>query len=170
MKFVAVTACPTGIAHSQMAAENLETTAEERGHEIHVEVQGAMGTENEIPADAIAEADAVIIAADTSVPTDRFEGEVVVKGSVKDGVNDPDGLIDEAIERAGGDAAAASSESTAAGAEDESDADADESAATETAAGTSDADDEPTADAGSQSADRSSSDGGLVARLKKLFS
>ncbi|WP_256393655.1 PTS fructose transporter subunit IIB [Natronoarchaeum rubrum] len=172
MKFVAVTACPTGIAHSQMAAENLETTAEERGHEIHVEVQGAMGTENEIPADAIAEADAVIIAADTSVPTDRFEGEVVVKGSVKDGVNDPDGLIDEAIERADGDAAAASSESTAAGAEDESDADADESAATETtAAGTSDdADDEPTADAGSRSADRSSSDGGLVARLKKLFS
>ncbi|MFC6730696.1 PTS fructose transporter subunit IIB, partial [Natronoarchaeum mannanilyticum] len=110
MKFVAVTACPTGIAHSQMAAENLETTAEERGHEIHVEVQGAMGTENEIPSDAIAEADAVLIAADTSVQTDRFDGKVVVKGSVKDGVNDAGGLIDEAIERVEGEADAASAE------------------------------------------------------------
>jgi len=168
MKFVAVTACPTGIAHSQMAAENLETTAEERGHEIHVEVQGAMGTENEIPADAIAEADAVLIAADTSVPTDRFDGKVVVKGSVKDGVNDPDGLIDEAIERVEGDADAASAEDAGAtGGDDPADA-ADESATSDDAAAASSADD-PTADAGSRSADRSS-DGGLVARLKKLFS
>ncbi|MFD1569527.1 PTS fructose transporter subunit IIB [Halorubrum laminariae] len=154
MKFVAVTACPTGIAHSQMAAENLETTAEERGHDIHVEVQGAMGTENEIPADAIVEADAVIIAADTSVQTDRFNGKVVVKGSVKDGVNDADGMIDEAIERAE--------------AEDEAAA-TDESEADTAAATPSDDVDESTSDAGSQSVDRSS-DSGLVARLKKLFS
>jgi len=164
MKFVAVTACPTGIAHSQMAAENLETTAEERGHEIHVEVQGAMGTENEIPADAIAEADAVLIAADTSVQTDRFDGKVVVKGSVKDGVNDPGGMIDEAIERIEGDADAVSAETDSSGAGDA----ADESATSDDAAAASSAD-EPTADAGSRSAD-SSSDGGLVARLKKLFS
>jgi len=167
MKFVAVTACPTGIAHSQMAAENLETTAEERGHEIHVEVQGAMGTENEIPADAIAEADAVLIAADTSVQTDRFDGKVVVKGSVKDGVNDAGGLIDEAVERVEGDADAASAAD--AGASDDASAAADETATSDDAAAASSAD-EPTADAGSRSADRSSSDGGLVARLKKLFS
>lgn len=169
MKFVAVTACPTGIAHSQMAAENLETTAEERGHEIHVEVQGAMGTENEIPADAIAEADAVLIAADTSVQTDRFDGKIVVKGSVKDGVNDAGGMIDEAIERIEGEADAASAEAEASGDEDDAGDAADESAASDDAAAASSADD-PTADAGSRSADRSSSDGGLVARLKKLFS
>jgi len=168
MKFVAVTACPTGIAHSQMAAENLETTAEERGHEIHVEVQGAMGTENEIPTDAIAEADAVLIAADTSVQTDRFDGKVVVKGSVKDGVNDAGGMIDEAVERVEGDADAASAADAGASDDDASDA-ADESTTSDDTAAASSTDD-PTADAGSRSADRSSSDGGLVARLKKLFS
>jgi PTS system fructose-specific IIB component len=96
MKIVAVTACPTGIAHSQMAAENVETTAEARGHEIHVEVQGAMGTQDELPADAIAAADVVVITADTAVSQDRFEDKPVVKKTVKDGVNDADGVIREA--------------------------------------------------------------------------
>lgn len=100
MKLVTVTSCPTGIAHSQMAAENLETTAEERGHDIKVEVQGAMGAENELTADEIAAADAVIIAADTSVSRDRFEDKPLVKGTVKDAVNDPEGLIDQAAQRA----------------------------------------------------------------------
>jgi PTS system fructose-specific IIB component len=59
MKLVAVTSCPTGIAHSQMAAENLEQTAEELGHEIKVEVQGAMGAENELSEADIGAADAV---------------------------------------------------------------------------------------------------------------
>jgi len=80
MKFVAITACPTGIAHSQMAAENLQNTAEERGHDIHVEIHGAMGTENEIPDDTLAAADAVIIAADTGVSQDRF-GNHIVEGN-----------------------------------------------------------------------------------------
>ncbi|WP_226483372.1 PTS fructose transporter subunit IIB [Natrinema amylolyticum] len=100
MKLVAVTSCPTGIAHSQMAAENLETTAEERGHDIKVEVQGAMGAENELTDNEIAAADAVIIAADTSVSRDRFEDKPLVKGTVKDAVNDPEGLIDRAVQRA----------------------------------------------------------------------
>lgn len=104
MKFVAVTACPTGIAHSQMAAENLETKAPEMGHEITVEIQGAMGAENELSEDDIAAADAVIIAADTAVSQDRFEGVPLVKGTVKDAVNDVEGLIAEAVETAGGDA------------------------------------------------------------------
>jgi len=88
MKIVAVTSCPTGIAHSQMAAENLERTAEELGHDISVEIQGAMGAENELSAERIAAAGAVVIAADTSVSRDRFEGKPVVKGTVKDAVND----------------------------------------------------------------------------------
>ncbi|PGF16979.1 PTS sugar transporter subunit IIC [Natrinema sp. CBA1119] len=107
MKFVAVTSCPTGIAHSQMAAENLEQTATDLGHEIDVEVQGAMGQENELSSDAIAEADAVVIAADTSVNRDRFEDEPLVKAPVKDAVNDAEGLIERAIAEADGEASTA---------------------------------------------------------------
>ena len=100
MKLVAVTSCPTGIAHSQMAAENLETTAEERGYDIKVEVQGAMGAENELTPAEIEDAGAVIVAADTAVNRDRFDGKPLVKGTVKDAVNDADGLIERAVERA----------------------------------------------------------------------
>lgn len=105
MKFVAVTACPTGIAHSQMAAENLEQTASEQGHEINVEIQGAMGAENELSESDIAAADAAIIAADTSVNRDRFDEIPLIKGTVKDAVNDVDALIAKAVEAAEGDAA-----------------------------------------------------------------
>ena len=110
MKLVAVTSCPTGIAHSQMAAENLEQTAERLGHEIRVEVQGAMGAEDELTPTEIEEADAVIIAADTSVNRDRFENTTLVKGTVKDAVNDAESLIEQAVERAGGDGAGATTE------------------------------------------------------------
>ncbi|WP_254273542.1 PTS fructose transporter subunit IIB [Haloarcula marina] len=103
MNFVAVTACPTGIAHSQMAAENLEQTAAEQGHDIEVEIQGAMGAENELSAADIADADAVIIAADTAVSQDRFDDVPVVKGTVKSAVNDVEGLLAEAVDVAGGD-------------------------------------------------------------------
>jgi len=97
MKLVAITSCPTGIAHSQMAAENLETTAEEMGHDIKVEVQGAMGAENELSAEDIAAADAVIITADTAVQTDRFDGKPVVRGPVKAGVNRADEMVERAV-------------------------------------------------------------------------
>ncbi|SFS55488.1 PTS fructose transporter subunit IIB [Halostagnicola kamekurae] len=102
MKLVAITSCPTGIAHSQMAAENIETTAREQGHDIQVEVQGAMGAENELTADDIDDADAVIIAADTAVNQDRFDHKPVVEGTVKDGVNDAEGLIEDAVQLAEG--------------------------------------------------------------------
>src|SRR6056297_461972 len=104
MKFVAVTACPTGIAHSQMGAENLEQEAQKRGHDIEVEIQGAMGAENELSAANIEAADAAIIAADTSVTRDRFEDVPLVKGTIKDAVNDVEGLMDEAEAAAGGEA------------------------------------------------------------------
>lgn len=101
MNVVAVTSCPTGIAHSQMAAENLRTTGEEMGYDVSVEVQGAMGAQDELTADEIEAADAVVIAADTAVSRDRFEGKPLVKGTVKDAVNDPESLLREAAERAG---------------------------------------------------------------------
>lgn len=160
MKLVAVTACPTGIAHSQMAAENLEQTAENLGHEMKVEVQGAMGAENELSADDVADADAVIIASDTAVNRDRFEGKPVVKGTVKDGVNDAEGLISKARELVESDEARAV-DVGADGAESPADADAGE---------TADAD----VDAGSQQPQQRRRGGdrekGLFARLKKLFS
>ncbi len=107
MNVVAITSCPTGIAHSQMAAENLRTTAEDLGHTVSVEVQGAMGTQDELTAEEIADADAVIIAADTSISRDRFEDKPVVKGTVKDGVNDAEGLLRRAAELVDSDSNAA---------------------------------------------------------------
>lgn len=111
VRLVAVTACPTGIAHSQMAAESLETTATELGHEIAVEVRGAMGTQNELTAADIDAADAAIVAADTAVPRDRFDSIPVIKGTVKDGVNDAAGLVERAVEAAAESTADAGGES-----------------------------------------------------------
>jgi PTS system fructose-specific IIB component/fructose-specific PTS system IIB-like component len=74
MKIVAVTACPTGIAHTYMAAEQLEKTAKKLGHSIKVETQGAMGIENELSAADIAAAEVVIFATDIAVEREeRFE-------------------------------------------------------------------------------------------------
>jgi PTS system fructose-specific IIB component len=154
MKFVAITACPTGIAHSQMAAENLQNTAEERGHDIHVEVHGAMGTENEIPDDTLAAADAVIIAADTGVSQDRFGDHIVVKGTVKDGVNDAGGLIDEAVER------------VEAGGTDTEGEPTDKS----TTADTADTDHRAETETATEPDSAADNDSGVIARLKRLFS
>lgn len=154
MKFVAVTSCPTGIAHSQMAAENLEQVAEANGHEIDVEVQGAMGQENELSSENIEAADAVIIAADTSVNQDRFGGKPLVNGTVKDAVNDAEGVLEEAIEAAGGDASAAND----ATATDQADSSSDGGVATEA---------EDSSEAVKRGGDPSK---GLFARLKRLFS
>jgi PTS system fructose-specific IIB component len=151
MKIVAVTACPTGIAHSQMAAENLETTAEEMGHDIKVEVQGSMGAQNELTADDVAEADVVIITADTSVQRDRFEGKPLVKKTVKDGVNDAEGVIREAERLV----------ENGEGTSDESHAGAGATTADETDGKTA------TEESARRGGDREK---GLFARLKRLFS
>ncbi|MCL9814207.1 PTS fructose transporter subunit IIB [Natranaeroarchaeum aerophilus] len=164
MKFVAVTACPTGIAHSQMGAENLENTATKRGHEIDVEVQGAMGTENELSAEAIEAADAVIIAADTSVSQDRFEGKPLVKSNIKGAVNDADGLIDEAIEKAGGDIGGETEEQI-----DESTAEDSEDPDTEDHEEPTPETSESDQTAVDDSSDREKS-GGLLGKLKSIFS
>ncbi|HEY6706663.1 MAG TPA: fructose-specific PTS transporter subunit EIIC [Actinomycetota bacterium] len=96
MKIVAVTSCPTGIAHTYMAAEALEQAAKDAGHDIQVETQGAAGAEA-VPDAAIADADAVVFAADVEVRNrERFAGKPLVQTSVKRAINDASGLIAEA--------------------------------------------------------------------------
>ncbi len=96
MKFVAITSCPTGIAHTYMAAEALQMAAKEMGHEIKVETQGSVGAENVITAQDLKEAKAVIIAADTSVDKSRFAGMTIIEVSVKDAIKDAKALITKA--------------------------------------------------------------------------
>jgi fructose PTS system EIIBC or EIIC component len=96
MKIVAVTSCPTGIAHTYMAAEALEQAAKDAGHDIKVETQGAAGAEAVADAD-IAGADVVVFAADVEVRNrERFAGKPLVQTSVKRAINDASGLIAEA--------------------------------------------------------------------------
>ena len=97
MRYVAITACPTGIAHTYMAAEKLEMAAADAGHEIKVETQGSIGAENVLTAADIAAADAVIIAADKNVELDRFAGKKVLKVGVADGVHKPAELLERAV-------------------------------------------------------------------------
>jgi fructose PTS system EIIBC or EIIC component len=100
MNIVAVTSCPTGIAHTYMAAEALEQAAKEAGHTIKVETQGAAGATPLTP-DEIAAADVVIFAADVGVrDRERFEGKPIVQVPVKRAINDGPGLVREAEERA----------------------------------------------------------------------
>lgn len=96
MKFVAVTACPTGIAHTYMAAEALQIAAKELNIDMKVETRGSVGAENPLSDADIAAADAVIVAADTSTPMERFAGKKVVQVSVKDAIKDAKGLIEQA--------------------------------------------------------------------------
>jgi PTS system fructose-specific IIC component len=98
MKFVAVTSCPTGIAHTYMAAEAIEQAGVKAGHEIHVETQGAAGADPLDPA-VIAAADAVIFAADVEVRNkERFAGKPLVVSSVKHAISGADDLIAQAVE------------------------------------------------------------------------
>jgi PTS system fructose-specific IIC component len=97
MKFVAVSSCPTGIAHTYMAAEALEVAGKAAGHEVHVETQGAAGSTPLDPA-IIAAADGVIFAADLEVKDrERFAGKPVVDVGVKKAVHDPNGVIAQAV-------------------------------------------------------------------------
>ena len=78
-KIVAVTACPTGVAHTFMAAEALQQTAKRLGYELQVETQGSVGARNPLSAQAISEADVVLLAADIEVPTERFSGKKIYR-------------------------------------------------------------------------------------------
>lgn len=96
-KILAVTSCPTGIAHTYMAAEGLETAAKAKGCFIKVETRGSGGAKNVLTAKEIEEADCIIVAADAKVPMDRFAGKKVIECQVSDGISKADQLIDRAI-------------------------------------------------------------------------
>lgn len=90
---VAVTACPTGIAHTYMAAEAIEKKAKELGYQVKVETRGSGGAKNVLTDDEIAKAAGVIVACDTNVPTDRFDGKKVIECQVSDGINKAEEFI-----------------------------------------------------------------------------
>lgn len=96
-KIVAVTACPTGIAHTFMAAEGLSRAAKELGHTIKVETAGSVGVENELLPDEIKEADVVIIAADTNLSTERFNGKRVYSTSTAAAIKSGKEVIETAL-------------------------------------------------------------------------
>lgn len=96
---LAVTGCPTGIAHTYMAAEALERKAEELGYQIKVETRGSSGAKNVLTAEEIAKADGVIVAADTKVPMERFDGKPVIITKVADGINKPEELIRKIVDK-----------------------------------------------------------------------
>jgi fructose-specific phosphotransferase system IIB component len=94
MKIVAVTACPTGIAHTYMAAEQLEKTARRLGHQIKVETQGAMGIENELSAEDISGAELAIFAADIAVQKrERFADLEIIEVGVQEAIRNPAALF-----------------------------------------------------------------------------
>jgi fructose-specific phosphotransferase system IIB component len=97
MKFVAVTACPTGIAHTYMAAAQLEKTAKKLGHTIKVETQGAMGIENELTQADVDSAAAVILATDIAIEqAERFSRARIIQVPVQAALKDPEAIFAQA--------------------------------------------------------------------------
>lgn len=94
---LAVTGCPNGIAHTYMAAENIEKKAKELGCRVKVETRGSGGAKNVLTKAEIAEAACIIVAADTQVPMDRFAGRPVIQCKVSDGINKAEELLDRAL-------------------------------------------------------------------------
>ncbi|MCX8003148.1 MAG: fructose-specific PTS transporter subunit EIIC [Anoxybacillus mongoliensis] len=98
-KILAVTACPTGIAHTYMAADALKAKAKEMGIDIKVETNGSSGVKNELTQQEIDEAIAIIVAADKQVEMDRFDGKYVIQVPVADAIRKPEQLIDRALKQ-----------------------------------------------------------------------
>ncbi|SUV06754.1 PTS system fructose-specific transporter subunit IIBC [Cytobacillus firmus] len=96
---VAVTACPTGIAHTYMAADSLKAKAAEMGVDIKVETNGSSGAKNVLTPEEIANAAAIIVAADTKVEMERFSGKHVLETAVADGIRKPQELIEKALKQ-----------------------------------------------------------------------
>lgn len=97
---VAITSCPTGIAHTFMAAEGLEQGAKSLGHSIQVETQGSVGAQNTLSAETIAAADIVLIAADTNVDLSRFGGKRIYETSTKAAISDGAAVVQTALQQA----------------------------------------------------------------------
>lgn len=98
-KILAVTSCPTGIAHTYMAAEGLEKAAKKAGCTVKIETRGSSGAKNVLSDEDIAAADCIIVAADAQVPMDRFDGKHVIECQVSDGINKADELIARALKK-----------------------------------------------------------------------
>lgn len=117
VRILAVTSCPTGIAHTYMAAEGIEKAAKAKNCFIKVETRGSGGAKNVLTEKEIREADCIIVAADAQVPMDRFDGKKLIECQVSDGISKADKLVERAI---AGDApvyhAAAGSQNTSSGA------------------------------------------------------
>jgi len=96
-KILAVTACPTGIAHTYMAAESLEKAAREKAVSIKVETRGSVGVENALTEQEIAEAHAIILASDTDADEGRFSGKPMIRVGVSEAIKNPGGLIEQAL-------------------------------------------------------------------------
>ena len=121
-RLVAITACPTGVAHTFMAAEALIQTAKKLGYKLDLETQGSVGARNPLSAEAIAEADAVLLATDIEVNTDRFAGKKVFRCGTGVALKQPEATLKRALaegEILGGAAAALSSGQAKAGAKKE---------------------------------------------------
>lgn len=118
---LAVTACPTGIAHTYMAADSLKAKAKEKGLNFKVETNGSSGVKNALTADEIAKASAIIVAADKQVEMERFKGKHVIQVPVAQGIRNPDGLLDRAVKQdapvfqGGGSASSSSGSDSSAG-------------------------------------------------------
>lgn len=98
MKILAVTACPSGVAHTYMAAEALERAAKAKGIEIKVETQGSIGIENRITAEDVKGADVIILTKDMGIKdVERFKGLLTVKVAISDVVRKADQLIDKVV-------------------------------------------------------------------------
>ena len=96
-EILAITACPTGIAHTYMAAESLEQMGKELGHQIKVETQGQSGVKNELTEEEIRNAKAIIIAADVKVDLARFDGKRILRTGVSEGIHKPKELIEKVL-------------------------------------------------------------------------
>jgi PTS system fructose-specific IIC component len=99
-RIVAITSCPTGIAHTFMAAEGLQHGATKLGHTIKVETQGSVGAQNALTPDDVAAADIVLIAADTTIDKTRFAGKRIYETSTKAAINDGAAVVQEALAKA----------------------------------------------------------------------
>ena len=95
---LAITACPTGIAHTYMAAENLEAAAQDLGYRIKIETHGSIGVEGHFSADDIANADAILIGADTVIIKDRFKGKRLIATGVDAAIKQPKELLQKSLE------------------------------------------------------------------------
>ena len=96
-KILAVTSCPTGIAHTYMAAEGIEKAAKAKNCFVKIETRGSGGAKNVLTDQEIADADCIIVAADAKVPMERFDGKKVIECQVSDGISKADQLIERAI-------------------------------------------------------------------------